>query len=35
MVKVQTTVEPPEPMPGLEIPEEAVKSLGGGKRRHR
>jgi hypothetical protein len=32
MVKVQTTVEPPEPMRGLEIPEEAVKSLGGGKR---
>jgi hypothetical protein len=32
MVKVRTTVEPPEPMRGLEIPEEVVNSLGGAKR---
>ncbi|WP_407564743.1 YdeI/OmpD-associated family protein [Streptomyces sp. 184] len=31
-MKFQSTVEPPEPMKGLEIPPEVVESLGGGKR---
>ena len=31
-MKFRTQVEPPEPMKGLEIPEEVVEALGGGKR---
>jgi Bacteriocin-protection, YdeI or OmpD-Associated/Domain of unknown function (DUF1905) len=32
IVKFLATVEPPEPMRGLEIPEEVVEALGGGRR---
>src|SRR4029453_10739383 len=32
IMKFRTTVEPPEPMRGLEVPPEVVKSLGQGKR---
>jgi hypothetical protein len=32
MVTVRTIVEPPEPMRGLEIPQEVVNSLGAGQR---
>lgn len=32
LVKFWTVVEPPEPMRGLEMPEEVVDALGGGKR---
>jgi hypothetical protein len=31
-MKFRTHVEPPEPMRGLEVPEEVVEALGGGKR---
>jgi hypothetical protein len=31
-MKFKAKVEPPEPMRGLEVPEEVVESLGGGKR---
>ena len=31
-MKFWTTVQPPEPMRGLEIPEDLVDALGGGKR---
>ena len=31
-MKFRTSVEPPEPMKGLEIPPEVVEALGGGKR---
>jgi Bacteriocin-protection, YdeI or OmpD-Associated/Domain of unknown function (DUF1905) len=32
IMKFRTTVEPPEPMRGLEVPPEVVESLGQGKR---
>jgi hypothetical protein len=32
MMKFRTYVEPPEPMRGLEVPQEVVAALGGGKR---
>lgn len=32
MMKFRAEVEPPEPMRGLEVPEEVVEALGGGKR---
>jgi Bacteriocin-protection, YdeI or OmpD-Associated/Domain of unknown function (DUF1905) len=32
IMKFRTQVEPPEPMRGLEVPEEVVESLGQGKR---
>ena len=31
-MKFRTHVEPPEPMRGLEVPQEVVEALGGGKR---
>ena len=31
-MRFQAEVEPPEPMRGLEVPEELVEALGGGKR---
>ncbi|MEU6745914.1 DUF1905 domain-containing protein [Spirillospora sp. NPDC046719] len=31
-MKFRTRVEPPEPMRGLEVPEEVVEALGDGKR---
>lgn len=31
-MKFRTKVEPPEPMRGLEVPQEVVEALGGGKR---
>jgi hypothetical protein len=31
-MKFLTRVEPPEPMRGLEVPQELVEALGGGKR---
>ncbi|WP_433146539.1 DUF1905 domain-containing protein [Actinomadura nitritigenes] len=31
-MKFRTHVEPPEPMRGLEVPEEVVEALGDGKR---
>jgi Bacteriocin-protection, YdeI or OmpD-Associated/Domain of unknown function (DUF1905) len=32
MMRFRAAVEPPEPMRGLEVPEEVVEALGGGKR---
>jgi hypothetical protein len=32
VMKFRSTVEPPEPMRGLEVPPEVVEALGGGKR---
>ncbi|MGH3152212.1 MAG: DUF1905 domain-containing protein [Streptosporangiaceae bacterium] len=31
-MKFQARVEPPEPMRGLEVPQQVVEALGGGKR---